>query len=905
MTRKIAKWRKAAQVGVATGLVAAQFSTITVPIVLGTSDAASQVTTVANEVEQNYRLIFKSPNPYGIIVVGEGSIRGRLGSRVSLPTSQVPKGYVLATDLKITIKGHSVEDVLLERAENTTRNVQVKWKLRSTWDGKETEQSEVIPNQLFASTFRSSFLNKYNIKSVSSNNPYVVKKSPWVDVGFYRHADWYNGCTVSVDYLPASVSREVQMVDPGGKNRGFFTVTGSYGSSVTYSMSKIPIGFQPTVNLIPLDDSKPYTLLLEKKQGTTINVSYRNVLTGQSRKVAKQFYDLIPNRSVLLDDSYVGAENEQILDDHLPAQFSTSNNKLYFKPATRDPQNLTVDVKTAPIWMDRKIQFVSPAENNRVVGETTITGRYGTTQQVNTQQVKLPTGYRFPDGQAIWVDIVMDKVEHYQLMVVPRVMKTVEIRLQYQGAVVDVRQIVVEVGKIYDSGSFVKTDEVWETMEYNHYPITEETITEGIDINVQPRETNMPLAYQTTDGQPITFSIKEPISITPEFRDGAFGYTGAQLWASVRSRVAAIPSSEFGNFDRNAFGGLFMKNATIHDNNQFHSLMGANPLSLVLTLLSTKVTRSLSYLLDGKQVATGNVTGQRGEEVTTPLPEKYADHIANPDTIVLDSEAPAFVTLVAPTAPEKPDPPEVPEKPEPPVDPPEVPEKPEPPEVPEKPEPPEVPEKPEPPVDPPEVPEKPEPPVDPPEVPEKPKPPVDPPEVPEKPEPPVGPPEVPERPKPPKPPVITPPILDLFTLRPARGAVSVHSESGAVLYRDKETREPTHRVLPFETSWQYFNEVVNSKGQIVAYHLGGDQFVRAADVIIVDNSVHGVFTVHYAPSPHWSIAVWTKDLQVVKLIPAGSRWKTFGLRTLKDGRVYYHLGGNQYVPTDYGVWITQ
>jgi hypothetical protein len=48
------------------------------------------------------------------------------------------------------------------------------------------------------------------------------------------------------------------------------------------------------------------------------------------------------------------------------------------------------------------------------------------------------------------------------------------------------------------------------------------------------------------------------------------------------------------------------------------------------------------------------------------------------------------------------------------------------------------------------------------------------------------------------------------------------------------------------------------------------------------------------------VAVLDSNLQVLKIIPAGTHWRSYGIGILSDGRTCYSLGGNQWVPTDYG-----
>lgn len=137
----------------------------------------------------------------------------------------------------------------------------------------------------------------------------------------------------------------------------------------------------------------------------------------------------------------------------------------------------------------------------------------------------------------------------------------------------------------------------------------------------------------------------------------------------------------------------------------------------------------------------------------------------------------------------------------------------------------------------------------------------------------------------------------------ASGVVYINNASGAKVYSDAATSKETGNTLDNTTAWKYSSVVKDNAGKIVAYNLGGKQYVKAADVATSPVKAQaGVFTVHYPANAKWSIAVYNSDLKVLKLIPANSTWVTFGTKTFKDGKSYYNLGGNQWVRTDYGFW---
>ncbi|QEU48688.1 DUF5011 domain-containing protein [Schleiferilactobacillus harbinensis] len=135
------------------------------------------------------------------------------------------------------------------------------------------------------------------------------------------------------------------------------------------------------------------------------------------------------------------------------------------------------------------------------------------------------------------------------------------------------------------------------------------------------------------------------------------------------------------------------------------------------------------------------------------------------------------------------------------------------------------------------------------------------------------------------------------------GVVEVTNGSGAALYTDNATSNAAGRTLAKGSAWKIFGVVKDAKGNIVAYNLGGKQYVKASDVAVsAATTEKGTFTVRYAANPKWAIAVYNSGLKVQKLISAGSRWQTFGTKTLSDGKSYFNLGGNQWVRTDYGTW---
>lgn len=137
------------------------------------------------------------------------------------------------------------------------------------------------------------------------------------------------------------------------------------------------------------------------------------------------------------------------------------------------------------------------------------------------------------------------------------------------------------------------------------------------------------------------------------------------------------------------------------------------------------------------------------------------------------------------------------------------------------------------------------------------------------------------------------------------GVVYVINNAGAVLYSDSATSISLGRTLIIATAWKYYGIVKDANGRIIAYNLGGKQYVKASDVSTSPFADRGIFTVRYPKNANWSVAVYDSHLNVLKLIPARSSWLTYGTQTLADGRTYFNLGGNQWVRTDYGYWRAQ
>lgn len=140
-------------------------------------------------------------------------------------------------------------------------------------------------------------------------------------------------------------------------------------------------------------------------------------------------------------------------------------------------------------------------------------------------------------------------------------------------------------------------------------------------------------------------------------------------------------------------------------------------------------------------------------------------------------------------------------------------------------------------------------------------------------------------------PVPGPTTTVLFTEEDADGAVTISNASGAGLYADFKTASSLGRTLAQGSAWRIYKKVFDNNHQLVAYNLGGSQYVRAGDAALQTAQRAGIFTVAFAAHPTWGIAVYNGNGRPVKIIAAGTRWVTYGQRTLGDGRTYYNLGG--------------
>lgn len=136
--------------------------------------------------------------------------------------------------------------------------------------------------------------------------------------------------------------------------------------------------------------------------------------------------------------------------------------------------------------------------------------------------------------------------------------------------------------------------------------------------------------------------------------------------------------------------------------------------------------------------------------------------------------------------------------------------------------------------------------------------------------------------------------------------IYVGNKSGAQLYSDPTaTKAISGRTLDYASAWISPKEVYNN-GTLVAYNLGGNQYVKAEDAVTTKPSgdqgqaVSGVFTISVPNHPTWGTAFYNDALQAKGILPAASKWRVFSIKTLSDGKQYYNLGGNQWIRADYG-----
>jgi hypothetical protein len=128
--------------------------------------------------------------------------------------------------------------------------------------------------------------------------------------------------------------------------------------------------------------------------------------------------------------------------------------------------------------------------------------------------------------------------------------------------------------------------------------------------------------------------------------------------------------------------------------------------------------------------------------------------------------------------------------------------------------------------------------------------------------------------------------------------------NGAMIYSSPTDTEPSGRLLTAGSHWKVFAQAtVNG---VVWYNLGGSQWTVASDVARgysyiarmgdsdhYPNEKASKTTVTAGPNGAMIYSTPTDNASTGRLVPAGSRWKTF--TSLKNGELWYNLGGKQWV----------
>lgn len=146
------------------------------------------------------------------------------------------------------------------------------------------------------------------------------------------------------------------------------------------------------------------------------------------------------------------------------------------------------------------------------------------------------------------------------------------------------------------------------------------------------------------------------------------------------------------------------------------------------------------------------------------------------------------------------------------------------------------------------------------------------------------------------------------------GVVTVFANDGALVYSDDNLSQASSKTLVKGTQWQAFG-IKKTKGNVIAYNLGGNQWVNASDVLISKsapdsvpapsspstNRIVGVFTVNVPNHTKWATVVWDRfGKPTSEFLAAGTRWKVSAKKTV-NGQDYYCLGSNdQWVSAKYG-----
>ncbi|ERL64536.1 KxYKxGKxW signal peptide domain-containing protein [Schleiferilactobacillus shenzhenensis] len=135
----------------------------------------------------------------------------------------------------------------------------------------------------------------------------------------------------------------------------------------------------------------------------------------------------------------------------------------------------------------------------------------------------------------------------------------------------------------------------------------------------------------------------------------------------------------------------------------------------------------------------------------------------------------------------------------------------------------------------------------------------------------------------------------------ATGVVYVKNTEGAKLYTDKDlSKQIANRTLAVGTGWKYFTKVYDTKGDLVAYKVATNEYVKAADVqttAVTDYVVqafNGVLRIITDNTQTYSDVALTKPI-TGQALAYGSRWAA-PQKILHDGKTTgFQIGINVYV----------
>ncbi|KRL12527.1 SLAP domain-containing protein [Schleiferilactobacillus perolens] len=127
--------------------------------------------------------------------------------------------------------------------------------------------------------------------------------------------------------------------------------------------------------------------------------------------------------------------------------------------------------------------------------------------------------------------------------------------------------------------------------------------------------------------------------------------------------------------------------------------------------------------------------------------------------------------------------------------------------------------------------------------------------------------------------------------------LQVSNPAGAKVYAQGDWYNPTSKTLPYNSRWQFGQVVMSIDGDVLGFQVGGNQFVKAADVTVSDRP--GIFTITRANGA----ATMRRDtVPTGKKLAKGSRWRTTG-RLYLPGGFYYRVATNVYVSPGDGKWV--